>query len=195
MADPSPCPFLNQLVRAGDIDPHQPSCARLVEVASSKYGVDARTMRILAHGARDEGTDYVTLNKFLRPSVFPVHQGALARRDGLLAVVDETRLQMLETHFSTWGRVSKAQLYAFQRSCWRLSPGMRSRDKVPALFEIELLWHLLSGSEENGTVPLRLLMSFLRGSAVSIHPRGRLSLAALVWRVLRNAYKLCPCWS
>lgn len=230
-ADASSCPFLNMLVHEGAIKPDNVDAQTLTLIAARCYGIDAQVMRMFANASvdkvenrtnenreneneereeknrgntrntRNKKSTKITLSKFLRPSTFPVHRGALARADGMLATVDERRLALLasDARFSTRGRISHKQLEAYQSECWRDSSSrMTWQDKVPAIVELELLWRLFGAYEdENHTLPLDLLCDFLHHNHLPrsflVDRRHALSRFGLFWTLFRNGYKLMPC--
>lgn len=192
MSGPTSCPFINTLVKQGDIDAKQVSVVDLVNVAVTQYGVDARLMRFLAKHSADPTSGQITLARFMDPRTFPNHHGALARTDVTLGL-DLTRLDAL-VRFSTHGWISYAQLIAYQEFCWSLSFMTRVKDKLPAMVELELLWSLLGSYQYQGAVPLEVVCNFLRYNELPrpFQPNlSPVSLLGVMGRVLRRC--LCCC--
>ncbi len=164
----TPCPFINALIRAGEIGSKTTTVGELVEVAA-KYGVDRTVMTLFAKGRAELGTSTITLAKLLDRSSFPAHSGSLARSDEDLSIVDEERLNDLisNKNFSTNGRISFEQLQKYQDSCWQKSNMALLRDKLPAAVELRLMWDLFGAyRDDNKTIPLNLVYIFLKDNSL-----------------------------
>jgi hypothetical protein len=167
----TPCPFINTLIRGGEIGAEETTVEALV-TAALKYGINKNLMEFLAKARTEHGSTKILMSKLLDPSIAPAHLGSLARKDGDLSVVETDRLEQLKSdpQFNTDERISHKQLQAYQEYCWHMSD-MSFKDRAFSTAEVELLWGLFGGyrtenSDGKDTIPLNLVYDFLKDNSL-----------------------------
>jgi hypothetical protein len=165
--------------------------------AGTSLGISHNVMIVLASASKDDNSVTITLSKFLDPSIFPNHKGALARNDDNLKYIECDRLEKLKD-FSVDGNISYEQLRKYQQYCWGLTK-MSLKDKIPAIAEVDLLWGLFGSYKDPkyGTVSVDIIYNFLKYNKLpesfSPNKNNQVTILSLVTSLITSLI-ISPFW-